>query len=95
MTVDTAALAQVCERNDIVRLRLFGSAARGEAGPDSDIDLLADFGRRKSLLDLVRIEQEFEQALGQPVDLITEAGLSPYLRPRILREARVVYERAA
>jgi len=95
MTVDTAALAQVCERNDIVRLRLFGSAARGEAGPDSDIDLLADFGRRKSLLDLVRIEQEFEQALGQPVDLLTEAGLSPYLRPRILREARVVYERAA
>ena len=95
MTVDTAALAQVCERNDIVRLRLFGSAARGEAGPDSDIDLLADFGRRKSLLDLVRIEQEFEQALGQPVDLLTEAGLSPYLRPRILRETRVVYERAA
>lgn len=95
MTVDTAALARVCERNDIVRLRLFGSAARGEARSDSDVDLLADFASRKSLLDLVRIEEEFEEVLGQRVDLLTEAGLSPYLKPRILEEARVVYERAA
>jgi uncharacterized protein len=95
MTVDTAALARVCERNDIVRLRLFGSAARGESRPDSDVDLLADFSSRKSLLDLVRIEEEFEEVLGQKVDLLTEAGLSPYLKPRILDEARVVYERAA
>ena len=93
--MDTAALARVCERNDIVRLRLFGSAARGEARPDSDVDLLADFGSRKSLLDLVRIEEEFEEVLGQTVDLLTEAGLSPYMKPRILDEAQVVYERAA
>jgi uncharacterized protein len=95
MTLDTAALARVCERNDIIRLRLFGSVARGESGPDSDVDLLADFASRKSLFDLVRIEDEFEEVLGQKVDLLTEAGLSPYLKPRILGEARVVYERAA
>ena len=95
MTIDRAAVARICEANDIVRLRIFGSVARGEAGPDSDVDLIADFGAPKSLLDLIRIEEEFADALGQPVDLLTEAALSPYIRPHVLPEARVLYERAA
>jgi uncharacterized protein len=95
MTIDSAALAEVCIRNDIARLRLFGSLARGEATDDSDIDLIADFTSRKSLLDLVRIEREFSERLGRKVDLLTERALSPYLRDRILNEAQVVYERAA
>lgn len=95
MTMDTALLAELCERNDIQRLRVFGSFARGDESASSDIDLLADFSRRKSLLDLVRIEREFSERLGRRVDLLTEAALSPYLRERILRESQLVYERAA
>jgi len=95
MDIDPEALARLCMRHDVDRLRLFGSAARGEDKPGSDVDLLVDFSVRKSLLDLVRIEREFSQFFGRPVDLLTERSLSPYLRDRILAETRVVYDRAA
>jgi predicted nucleotidyltransferase len=95
MRIDPEVLAQLCRRNDIGRLRVFGSVARGDDSDSSDIDLIADFTRRKSLLDLVRIEREFSECLGRRVDLLTERGLSPYLRDRILGEARVLYDRAA
>jgi hypothetical protein len=95
MKLDPEVLSELCDRNDIGRLRIFGSVARGEESEASDIDIIADFTRRKSLLDLVRIEREFSERLGRRVDLLTERALSPYLRERILREAKVVYERAA
>ncbi|MDT8437077.1 MAG: nucleotidyltransferase family protein [Gemmatimonadota bacterium] len=95
MRIDFEAMADVCARNDIERLRVFGSVARGEESGDSDVDLIADFATRKSLLDLVRIERELSQRLGRRVDLLTEKSLSPYLRDRILRGAVVVYDRAA
>lgn len=95
MTLDVGALAEICARNDIGRLRVFGSYARGDANERSDVDLIADVTKRMTLLDLVRIEEEFAEKLGRKVDLLTEGSLSPYLRDRILGEARVVYERAA
>jgi uncharacterized protein len=95
MTIDLQALAEICERNDIQRLRVFGSFARGDESAVSDVDLIADFARRKSLLDLVRIEREFSERLGRKVDLLTEAALSPYLRERVLQDSQLVYERAA
>jgi uncharacterized protein len=85
----------LCERHGILRLRLFGSMARGDSTARSDVDLLVDFDGRKGLWELVRIERELSEFLGKPVDLITERALSPYLRERIVRDARVVYERAA
>ncbi len=95
MEIPHEILAELCARNDIARLRVFGSVARGEETEESDVDLLADFTTRKSLMDLVRIEREFSERLGRRVDLLTERALSPYLRDRILREATVLYERAA
>jgi uncharacterized protein len=95
MTLDRLVLAEICARNDIVRLRVFGSFARGDETEGSDLDLLADFAARKTLLDLVRIEREFSERLGVRVDLLTERSLHPKLRDRILGDARVVYERAA
>jgi uncharacterized protein len=95
MIIDAAAIREVCQRHGIERLRVFGSFARGDARPGSDVDLIADFTDPKSLLDLVRIEREFAETLGRPVDLLTVASLSPYLRDRVLLEARMVYERAA
>lgn len=95
MTVDLSVIEGICAKNDVALLRVFGSAARGEDTPESDIDLLVDFSEPKSLFDLVRIEQEFEEALGRKVDLVTSASLSPYLRDRVLGEAQVLYERRA
>lgn len=95
MTVDPSVIERICAKNDVALLRVFGSAARGEDTMESDVDLLVDFSEPKSLFDLVRIEQEFEEALGRKVDLVTSASLSPYLRDQVLGEAQVLYERLA
>jgi uncharacterized protein len=94
-SLDLAALKDVGRRHDIERLALFGSYARGEAVVGSDIDLLARFSKRKSLMDLVRIERELSEALGRTVDLVTESALSPYLRDRVLAEQVVLFDESA
>jgi uncharacterized protein len=58
----------------VVRLRGFGSHARDQAQPDSDVDLIADFDHRPSLLELVGIELELARRLGAPVNLATAAA---------------------
>lgn len=68
-------------------IRLFGSVARGQAGPGSDLDLLVDMEEGRSLLDLVGFWQDLEALLGCQVDVITDGGVSPYLRDRIYAEA--------
>jgi uncharacterized protein len=93
-TIYKDKLIEICKRNDIVFLSVFGSFARGEPTAQSDVDLLVRFSKRKSLLDLVRIEREFSEALAKKVDLLTEASVSPYLRERIKSEAAVLYEQA-
>ena len=86
-------LIDICRQNDVSMIGVFGSMARGEAKQKSDIDLIVRFSKRKSLLALVRVERELSEALGRKVDLLTEGALSPYLRERILKEMRVVYEK--
>ena len=73
----------------VVRLSLFGSTARDEAGPDSDVDLLAAFdaARPLSLLDLIGIENRLADLLGRPVDLIEEGTLKPRFRLTASRDA--------
>lgn len=70
------------------RLALFGSHARGEATPDSDVDLLVEFEPgRKSFEGLVSLAELLEKALGRRVDAVTVESLSPYIGPKILAEA--------
>jgi predicted nucleotidyltransferase len=88
---DEAGLAALCRRHGIERLRLFGSAARGEDRPDSDVDLLVRFGETKSLIEIVRIERDLAEYFGRPVDLVTEGELSPYIRDEILAHASPIY----
>jgi uncharacterized protein len=95
MKIDLDVIETICARHDIAVLRVFGSAARGKDTEDNDLDLLVEFTSPKSLLDLVGIQQEFEDALERKVDLLTPASLSPYLKDRVLREAKVLYERRA
>lgn len=89
---DLNRLIEICRTHGVSMVGVFGSMARGQATPQSDIDLIVDFAGDKSLLDLVRLERELSAALGRKVETLTEAGLSPYLRPRILAELQVLYE---
>jgi hypothetical protein len=60
---------------------------RGDAKPDSDIDILVEVEYGRTLLDVIALEQDLEELLGRSVEVLTDAGLSPYLQQRILIEA--------
>ena len=88
---DTEKLIEICRENDVTKIGIFGSMARGEAGVSSDIDVLVEFSKRKSLLTFVALQRVISTAIGRQVDLQTEAALSPYLRERILNEILMIY----
>ena len=94
-TVDRVRLEEVCRRHGISRLALFGSAARGDLGPESDIDLLVEFvpGRRVGLR-FITVQEELRSLLGRKVDLNTRAFLSPHFRDHVEAEAVPLYEAA-
>ncbi len=73
------------------RVSVFGSRARDDARSDSDVDILVDFGERKSLLELVGMEQELSESIGIGVDLVTEKSVSPFLRERVMKERVVIF----
>ena len=68
------------EDHGIIRVRVFGSHARDEAGPDSDVDLLVEFAETPSLLSMIGLERSLGEKLGCQVDLATERGLKPRAR---------------
>jgi predicted nucleotidyltransferase len=68
-------------------VRVFGSAVRGEAGPESDIDFLIELEPGRSLLDHVALLQDLEDILGRKVDVVTDNGLHWYIRDRVKKEA--------
>ena len=74
------------KRNSVVQAGIFGSFARGEETKKSDIDVLVKFGKRKSLLDLVRLERELKKATGRKVEVLTYKSIHPLLKERILKE---------
>lgn len=84
-------LSRLAKRHGVSRVRLFGSGARGEDRPDSDLDLLVDFGRPHDLLDLAGFQGDLAEALRCRVDATTEAALHPRLRRSILAEAVEVW----
>ena len=94
-TIDRERLGELCRRHGISRLALFGSAAREELGPDSDVDLLVEFvpGRRVGLR-FITVQEELQTLLGRKVDLNTPAFLSPHFRARVAAEAVPLYEAA-
>ncbi len=83
-----AEILRVCAEHGARNVRVFGSAARGEATEDSDIDLLVELEPGRSLLDLSGLVADLEALLGRKVDVVTEDGLYWLLRRRILKEAR-------
>ena len=84
------------KRDDVLRiaashgarnLRVFGSVARGDSDEDSDLDLLVDMEAGRSLLDMGGLLMELQDMLGCKVDVVSEKGLSPRIRERVLNEA--------
>ena len=83
-------LINILKKYGVKKIEIFGSYARGEANAENDLDVIVEFEQRKSLFELVGIEQELEKHLGIKIDLLTEASISPYLIERIKKESRVV-----
>jgi predicted nucleotidyltransferase len=80
-------LLRAARLHGAIRVRIFGSMARNQAHPGSDLDLLVDFEPQRTLLDAIALEQELSELLGLPVQVITPASLPPRLRRAILESA--------
>jgi|SRR5580658_10469745 predicted nucleotidyltransferase len=90
--VDAAALASICDRYGIAELKVFGSRARGTAGPGSDIDVLYTLlPGRKLGWEIEQLADELASLLGSRVDLVSLRALHPQLRPAVLADARPLY----
>jgi len=88
-------IAPILQQNGVEFAGVFGSVARGEDKPDSDVDLLIRFVPEKqqslSLLGYIGLENKISQALGRKVDLIEESGLHPYVRKYVIKDLRTFY----
>jgi hypothetical protein len=88
-------LAEICQRNGIVFMAIFGSFVRGGQNRKSDIDIAIEFEQNseKSLLDLVRIENELRRVFKRKVDLGIFSSLNPYVIEDVKKEMRIIYEK--
>jgi len=86
-------IAAICCRYQVKELALFGSAARGELRPDSDIDLLVEFlpGAEVDLVEHLAAERELSELLGRKVDLVSKRALRNVLREEVLSQACHIY----
>ena len=80
-------ILRLARRHGVTEVRVFGSMARGNAGPQSDVDLLVDVGPDPSPWFPGGLVAEFEELLGRRVQVVTERGLDDLLRDRVLEEA--------
>lgn len=80
-------ILSVAAKHGASNVRVFGSVARKEAGPGSDIDVLVEMERGRTLLDQAALMIDLQELLGCKVDIAVEGGLKEYLRERIMTEA--------
>jgi len=81
------AIMRLAEANKIGKVFVFGSCARKEERPDSDIDFLVDFEPGASLFDHVHMRDGLSDLFGVKVDVVSSKGLDPFVAPYILRDA--------
>jgi len=79
-------ILRIAKRYGAYNVRVFGSAARGEAGPNSDIDFLVELEPNRSLFDLGGLLMDLKSLLGREVDVVTEQRLHWYIRNRVMQE---------
>jgi predicted nucleotidyltransferase len=91
--IDAASLAEVCRAYGVREFSLFGSATRGEMGPNSDIDMMVEF-EPEAGIGMIKFEllaEELTRLAGRRVDLVTKRGLKPWIRCEVLKDLRVIY----
>ena len=81
------AILKIAQRYNVSNVRIFGSMARGDAGYNSDVDLLADLDANTSLLDRIALAQEIEGLLGRKIDLVTPDKLHGVIKDRVMKES--------
>jgi len=82
------AILGIAAQHGAYNVRIFGSVARGEADEQSDVDFLVNMEVGRSLFDLGALLMDLQNLLERDVDVVTEAGLRPRIRQRVLSEAR-------
>ncbi|MFZ1700611.1 MAG: nucleotidyltransferase family protein [Pyrinomonadaceae bacterium] len=85
-----ADIDRIANRHGAYNIRVFGSVVRGDADARSDLDFLVDLEQGRNLLDLGGLLMDLQELFGLPVDVVTEKGLRPRIRERVLREARSI-----
>jgi predicted nucleotidyltransferase len=93
LALGSSELRRLCERYQVRELAVFGSAARGDLRPDSDIDLLVEFAPEADFgfIAFNRLAEELSALVGRKVDLVPKAGLKAAIRNQVLAEARLLY----
>jgi hypothetical protein len=80
-------IVRLAEQRGARNVRVFGSVARGQETPQSDLDILVDLDGHRSLMDLGGLQVDLEELLGCSVDVVTEDGLRPSIRQEVLQQA--------
>ena len=88
-----AKIIELCKKNKVRELSIFGSRARGDNRPNSDYDLLVEFFPNAGigLVEYCRLQLDLARVLRKRVDLVSKKGLREYVRENVLEDARVIY----
>ena len=86
-------LRAACHAKNVAMLGIFGSVARGEDTPNSDVDLLVRLNKPVGFVEFIALEDTFKEILGRNVDLATESSLHPLIRKNVLADLQVIYEK--
>lgn len=84
-------IVPVLKDNDAEFVGIFGSYARGENNPESDVDILVRFSKTKGLFEIIGLEMELSDKLGKKVEIISEKYLHPYLRSEVAKDLKIFY----
>lgn len=90
--LDTKVIEPILREHDVEYAGVFGSRARGDNRPDSDLDLLVRFRKPVGYFTIIGLEDQLSETLGQKVDLVTEGALSPHIKDRVMTDLETVYE---
>lgn len=91
--IQPRVVIQLCRQYRVRELAVFGSVARGEATPRSDVDLLVEFlpGANIGFMAFSRMQRELSSLLGRSVDLVPKGGLKKRIRAAVLSQAKILY----
>ena len=83
----------ILQRHGVTYAAVFGSLARGEDRPQSDVDILVRLGRPTGMIGYMLLVESLEECLQRKVDVVTEQSLNKYVRPYVLPDLKIIYEK--